>query len=274
MNKKMRIIPLVVLSALGLGCRGSGTESLSPYYAKLDAVPQDKWLALSQKKIFFGHKSVGMNVIDGLKDVLRDRPSIKLEIRESADAAIFSAPVFAHAPVGSNFAPQTKIDHFREIMHSGVGRAVDIAFYKFCFVDVGHSTDVMDLASNYADTLENLSAEFPNAKLVPMTVPLLSGPVGLKSRLKKLLGRLPNYDTDHIQRSAYNDILREKFKGRLFDIAAVESRFSENRVATLKKRGREYEILYSGYTYDGGHLNSVGRQIVAIELLLYLSSIV
>lgn len=264
----------VLLLFFCFGCKGSGMVSMDPYYAKLDAVPQEKLAELSQKKIFFGHKSVGVNILDGLKDVMEARPSIKLDIRESAEPTAFGGPVFAHAFVGTNFEPQTKIDRFREIMESGVGQAVNIAFFKFCFVDVGHSTDLEALFKNYSEIMERLSTEFPGAKFVTFTVPLVSGPIGLKARLKKLLGRLPFYDTDHVQRSLYNDMLRERYKESLFDIAAIESRIGDTKKATFKKGGKEYEILLRGYTHDGGHLNSAGRQIVAIELLLYLASIV
>ncbi|HSA96105.1 MAG TPA: hypothetical protein VLJ16_08640, partial [Acidobacteriota bacterium] len=52
------------------GCAKGAGDVLGPYYARLEAVPQEKWDSLAQKRIFFGHKSVGFNIISGLEDVM------------------------------------------------------------------------------------------------------------------------------------------------------------------------------------------------------------
>jgi hypothetical protein len=54
-------------------------------------------------------------------------------------------------------------------------------------------------------------------------------------------------------------------------MAAIESRIDDTKKATFRDNGKDYELLNRGYTDDGGHLNSIGRQIVAIELLRTLS---
>ena len=59
----------------------------------------------------------------------------------------------------------------------------------------------------------------------------------------------------------------------LFDLAAVESRIDDTRKATFRKDGKDYELLRRGFTDDGGHLNSAGRQVVAIELLRSLAGL-
>ena len=59
--------------------------------------------------------------------------------------------MFAHSPIGTNMDPGSKIARFREIMDSGVGQAADIAFFKFCFIDVDHDTDIDALFESYAD---------------------------------------------------------------------------------------------------------------------------
>jgi len=270
-NYRCLTLLLIVISS---GCAKGGSDVLGPYYARLEAVPQEKWDALAQKRIFFGHKSVGLNIISGLEDVMRRFPSIRLDIRETADPVDFDKPVFAHAQIGRNKLPQSKIDAFREALERGVGQNADIAFFKFCFVDIDHQTDLANLLESYVGTLESLRSMFPGTEFIAFTVPLVSRPVGLVARLKKLLGRMPYYDAEHVQRSLYNDRLRERYKDHLFDLAAVESSVAATRKATLEKGGKEYEILNRAYTDDGGHLNAVGRQIVAIELLIYLASIV
>lgn len=264
----------MILLAISSGCAKGETDMLGSFYARLETVPQEKWNVLAQKRIFFGHKSVGLDIISGLREVMEKYPAIKLDIRETEDPGDFERPVFAHALIGKNKFPQSKIDAFREAMERGLGGKADIAFFKFCFVDIDYQTDLAVLLESYVQALEGLEGRFPNTNFIAFTVPLVSDPIGFMTSLKKLLGRLPHYDAEHVQRSLYNSMLRERYKGDLFDIAAIESRIDGTRRAAFKKGGKAYEILNRAYTTDGGHLNPLGRQIVAIELLIYLASLI
>lgn len=266
-------VALILSAILLTSCQEKGMEILRDSYASLDAISQDNWDALARKKIFFGHKSVGANILEGIREVLGQRPAIKLEIRETTEPDDFAKPVFAHAPIGKNKEPLSKLERFKEIMASGVGRAADIAFFKFCFIDIDHSTDIDSLFESTVKLTESLERQFPSLKIVPFTVPLLSRPVGLKARLEKFLGRLPWYEEDNVRRNQFNDKLRARFKGALFDLASIESRIDGQKKATFRADGKTYELLYRPYTDDGGHLNPVGRQIVAIELLKKLAHI-
>ncbi len=269
----IRIIIVILGLFLSSSCREAKVEIVKDRYVKLDAVSLDRWDALSRKKVFFGHKSVGANIIEGLKDVLSQRPQIRLDVRETDNPAGFTAPVFAHSAIGKNNEPLTKLARFREIMESGVGRESDIAFFKFCFVDVNHDTNLEALFSSYVELVEDLADRFPDLKILTVTVPLLSKPVGVMTRLKKLLGRLPWYEADNVQRNLFNDMLRDRFKGSLFDLAAIESRIDDSKKAVFRESQKEYELLYRPFTDDGGHLNLLGRQVVAIELLTLLAGI-
>ncbi|MCG7852983.1 MAG: hypothetical protein MIO92_10730, partial [Methanosarcinaceae archaeon] len=192
-------------------------EILHRRYSRLDEISQDRWDALSKKKIFFGHKSVGANIIEGLNEVMAHRPKIKLNVRETTDPVDFLEPVFAHSPIGRNKAPLSKLDRFREIIESHVGPTADIAFFKFCFVDIDHETDIESLFKHYVELVDGLNRRFPGLKIVTFTVPLLSKPVGIKTRLKKILGRLPWYEEDNVKRNLFNEKLRARFTDTLFD---------------------------------------------------------
>lgn len=268
----LRVFPLILLLFIS-GCKKGEMNLLGSYYDRLDSISQQDWDSLAQKKIYFGHRSVGQNIIAGLNDVLIKYPAIKLDIRETTDPESFRQPVFAHSGLGQNKLPESKINAFRDVMENGVGQNTDIAFLKFCFVDIDHTTDLQATFNSYVKTVERLEARFPETKIITFTVPLVSQPVGLIIRLKKILGRLPWYETDHVQRNIFNDMLRARFKDSLFDLAAIESRISDTKKASISKDGRRYDILRQDFTDDGGHLNSLGRQIVAIELLCYLATI-
>jgi len=122
----------------------------------LQGVPESTWTKLSQKKIFFGHQSVGYNIIDGVKDLMGEFPRIKLNIIKTSDPADFNKPLFAHTGVGKNTNPQSKIDAFAGIMQNGIGSKADIAFFKFCLVDITAETDAQKVFAEYKNAMSRL----------------------------------------------------------------------------------------------------------------------
>jgi hypothetical protein len=264
------LLPALLVLAF---CGGKKGKPLALAYRQLDEIPPARWAALANERIFFGHKSVGQNIIEGLQDVMKARPGVSLDIRETTDPGDLVKPLFAHAELGKNKAPLTKIEAFRQILEKGLGDRLDVAFFKLCFVDVDHTTDIEDLFVRYSEAVKSLSAEFPKLKILTFTVPLLSKPLGFKERIKKLLGRLPWEEEDNIKRNLYNDKLRQAFKDSLFDLAAFEAAGAGEERSVFVRDGRTYDLLQKAYTSDGGHLNRVGRQIVAIELLKRLAAL-
>jgi lysophospholipase L1-like esterase len=64
--------------------------------------------------------------------------------------------------------------------------------------------------------------------------------------------------TSNAGRQTYNDLVRSYCKANeqwLFDIAAIES---HTGAGVLQLDGSNREILYSGYSADGGHPNDAG----------------
>ena len=55
---------------------------LSEFSQRLKEVPQEKWDRLAQKRVYFGHQSVGQNILDGIKTVMNSFPKIHLNIVE------------------------------------------------------------------------------------------------------------------------------------------------------------------------------------------------
>ncbi len=235
-------------------------------------VPKAVWDSVSQQKIYFGHMSVGFNILDGVRDLQAERRA-KLHILETADPAAFGKPVFAHSPIGKNAYPLSKIDHFRQILESGVGDKADIAFFKLCYVDIHGGTDVEALARAFDDMMEGLQAKFPRLAVVAVTSPLTAVPGGIKTSLKKLLGRGEPDKTANAKREAFNVHLREKYGRLVFDLAALESTLPNGERVTFETDGRIYYALEPSYTDDGGHLNAAGRRIVAAGLLRFLAEL-
>ena len=57
-------------------------------------------------------------------------------------------------------------------MRGGMGRHVDVALMKFCYVNFTTSADVNALFARYRDTMGALERDFPNATFIHVTMPL------------------------------------------------------------------------------------------------------
>ncbi len=252
------------------------TDSNKITLPSIDDVPREYWAKLAEKRIFFGHQSVGYNIIDGIMDVLNERDYIKLNVIEAREPSSFEQPVFAHSQVGMNTEPFSKIERFLEIMDSGVGSKVDIAFFKFCYVDIMRDSDPQEIFDGYSAVLEELKDRYPNTKFLHVTVPIRSVPKGarrnLKQAVKLLIGR-PGFLEDNMMRRRYNDLLNDAYSktGFFFDLANIESVNTGGFRCHAVKGEEKVYVMAPEYTEDGGHLNSLGRKKVAEQLLIILA---
>ncbi len=267
------LLPLALL--IPISCKGTAMSPVEPASQAPDAaVPAAAWDALAKLKVYFGHQSVGHNILDGVRALMKDAPGgARLDIRETSDPAAFAQPVFAHAAIGKNTAPLSKIEHFRQVLESGVGDAADIAFFKLCYVDIHGGTDVEALIRAYDEAIAALQTRFPKLAIPVVTVPLTAIPSGFKESVKKLLGRGEPDKAANVKREAFNAHLRGKYGPLVFDLAALESTAPDGARTTFAAEGGAIPALYPGYTTDGGHLNAEGGRIAAAGLLIYLFEI-
>jgi hypothetical protein len=240
---------------------------------RLQAIPQERWDVLARKKVYFGHQSVGENVLDGLRAVLESSPGIRLDIRETTDPSAFDRPVFAHSRIGQNGDPKGKIDHFRAVLESGVGRQADVALFKLCYIDVDATTDVPALLDHYDRTLADLRAKYPDLTVLAVTVPLTNALPGIKSRIKALLGRGPALIEQNGPRNAVNDHIRQTSGGAVWDLAAAEAMTFGGGRTFVRDGPKTIDLLNPAWTSDGGHLNAAGSIFVATDLLIRLANI-
>lgn len=238
-------------------------------------IPQNKWDNLAKKKIFFGHQSVGYNIVDGIKTVLTENPQIRLNIVETQNPSDFDEGVFAHSRIGTNEDPQSKTEDFSRIINSGVGNKVDIAFHKYCFIDVNGNSDVKQIFNNYALQMKKMTGEYPDVRFIHVTIPLTVIQTGPKAWIKKILGKPIGGVEANIKRNEYNQLLKDTYRGGdlIFDLAAVESGQSNGDFTTFQNNGQTYLSIFKGYSSDGGHLNHLGQKVVAEKLLIFLATI-
>jgi hypothetical protein len=222
------------------------------------------WITISNARIFFGHQSVGYNIVDGINDLKNESHSSLFTILETRRSADFQHPVFAHSAIGKNLDPVSKIDDFVNILESGLADSVDIAFMKLCYVDFNRHTDINRLFEYYQNAMGNLQKKYPHVKIIHFTAPLTIKPQGLKGFVKILLKMDPN-----TERNKYNELIRNHYSdSELFDIAKIESTFPDGSANTYVGG---IPGLVPGYASDGRHLNQQGRLRIASELIKFLA---
>ena len=264
------IAALYAFAILAAACQGE--KSMSEAKPDAKTVSALELAKVAKARIFFGHQSVGYNILSGIGAVALDR-GVELAVVEGRDPKIASGPCVLHATIGANTDPLGKMRDFDTIVRGGVGDWADIAFMKLCYVDLGADTDVETLFAEYKKTMAALARDYPRVAFVHSTAPLTTIEWGLKARLKaiakRLLGR-PVAGADNAARERYNALLRAEYgpSGRLFDLALLESTAPDDPSAGNGNGGR---ALLQRYTTDGGHLNERGSRRAAEGLLALLA---
>ncbi|MFK5954675.1 MAG: SGNH/GDSL hydrolase family protein [Desulfobacterium sp.] len=240
----------------------------------LDKVFSEKWDKLAEQGIFFGHQSVGENVMDGMVAFLEKTRGININLREVVSGRDIRPAQFSHARVGKNQSPQSKMADFSRFIDEGAS-CINLAFLKFCYVDVDRNTPVKQLFQEYRKTMETLEKKYPHIIFVHFTLPLKTPNASWRTRLKSFLGRKSWEYSDNIQRNEYNRVLLKAFENQapVFDVALFEAMAGDGKLSTFREQGKDYLALQEAYSHDGGHLNAAGRQWIATHLLVFLAEL-
>lgn len=227
---------------------------------------------LVTQRIFFGHQSVGDNIVQGIRELMARDPRVYLNIISDADPGRISGPAFVERHVGENANPWSKNEAFRAIVENGLGTQNAIAMLKYCYVDIGSGTDVREVFNAYSDLISKLKKKDPTLKIVHITVPLTTAEPAGKAWFKGVLGK-PTARQDNIKRNQFNQFLREAYQSdSIFDLAEVESTCADGSRCLFMDGDTKAYTLSSEYTSDGGHLNHAGRRAVALRLLMILAN--
>jgi hypothetical protein len=220
------VVLLVSLALSACGSKSTGSIVMTSKVTLSD--PEIR--SLETKKIFFGHQSVGDNILQGIRDIMKDDPRLQLKIVHSDDPESVPGPAFVETYVGENRYPRTKNAAFASILDNGMGRQGGIAFYKYCYVDFDSSTDVNRMFEDYRKEIADIKAKYPSLQIVHATAPLaaLEPEPRIKTWLRILLGKMGARDVS-AKRAAFNNLLRQTFAGKdpIFDLAEVESTYPD-----------------------------------------------
>jgi hypothetical protein len=221
---------------------------------------------LSSRKILFGHASVGNDIIAGMEELSLGEPILKIiTTRSESD---FTLNGLYHFIVGKNTFPKSKCDAFREfLLQSERGTTFNIAFFKFCFVDFDEHSDVQAIFTYYTETISAVQARFPELVILHVTTPLTTHSWGIRSRIRNLV----KGDPANEKRNKFNDLLLDRYKSQVFNLAGVESTRPDGERVTFSHNGMLYYSLYNPYASDSGHLNKLGRRTVAAAMLHFLA---
>lgn len=241
----------------------------------IDDVSDTVWEKLSKRKIYFGHQSVGDNIIDGIEKIVMVYPDINLRIVDIKQSHNIMPGTLAHLKVGKNKDPRSKIEAFVQHINGGIGDAMDVAALKLCYIDIMADANSENIFSTYKNEIANIQTAYPDLTIVHFTVPLTTLQTGPKAWVKKILGRSPYGIQENMNRHRYNTLLREKYQGKepILDIAMIESTYPDGTRATFEVDGKTYFSMVPEYTVDGGHLNEIGRKKVAEQLILLLADL-
>lgn len=261
MNSKSCIILIIIIFII-LGCNEKPRTEYN--FKKID----DNIIeVLKEKKIFFGHQSVGYNIIRGIENL-----GTGIQVQELEGGHNVIKPGIYHATNGENSFPKSKVDAFKaRIRDRHLGNEFDVAFFKFCYVDFNKDSDVVEIFNYYTDAIESIKKEFPKLRIVHVTTPLTTHTYGIKSFIKNLLSG----DISNVKRNQFNALLVNKYKNKdpIYDLAMIVSTHPDGKREIFMYQNQTYYALVKEYTYDRGHLNEVGRHLAAKELLKVLSAI-
>lgn len=217
-------------------------------------------------RVFLGHQSVGANLIEGIPGVYETAgvtaPPITTDPTDTTDG------FFAHAYIGQNTDPLSKIQDFDTTMRGGMAEKVDVAAMKLCWVDFNSETDVDAIFTAYSETMDALARDYPDVTFLYVTTPLTTETTGVKGWVKGLLGRDAN-SADNVVREQYNGLMRQTYgdTGRLFDLALLESTAPDGTRVSGEYDGSTFYALAPEWASDPGHLNAAGSQMVAGQFM-------
>jgi hypothetical protein len=275
-TRRFRLMPVLLCLVVPAACANAepmDLERTMHVRTSLRDVSEVEWHALASRRIYFGHQSVGRDIMAGVRRVLQDNRHIPLRVVSADDPQQVEGPAFVEGRIGRNRLPETKSDAFAAVLAGGFGAETNaVAMYKYCYVDVLADTDEEELFRDYVARTDALRAQYPGLTIVHFTLPLHTAPGGILEPLRTMLG-MPTQTRLNIKRNRYNELLREHYAGRqpMFDIALIESTRPGGQRAYSRYAGAKVYMLAPEWTRDGGHLTPEAQYRVAEQLLVFLA---
>ena len=234
-------------------------------------VTMEQWASLSGRTFYFGHQSVGADIVEGVREIGAERAEIKLRV--VSGSSVPSPGTLNAFRIGRNEEPESKNAAIVETT-GGVLGPRPVVMFKYCYVDVHEKTDPAKLFDGYRRTVDRLRTQQSEATLVHVTVPLTREPSLLRYAMNKLRGMATGRE-DNAVRDKYNRLLRATYVGKepVFDLAALETTRADGTLEHGVIRGAKIPALAREWSADNGHLNAAGRRRAAEQLLALFATL-
>jgi hypothetical protein len=222
-----------------------------------DVIPDNVINKIKQMDIYFEHASVGGNIVDGLNTLTASNNRYNITIT-NMNSSPNSGWFLANNGIGENNRGNPGLENKVDVFYTNMSTTLlsnnlNIAMFKFCFID--SPSNPSEEFTYTKNIIESLERQIPGTVFVWWTMPIETNGNG-------------NYG-----RNEYNKLVRNYCSQKskfLLDIADIEC-YSPDNIKQSDSSG--YEILYSGYASDNGHLNTSGALRVANALWVLFSRI-
>jgi hypothetical protein len=233
-----------------------------------------RWANVASRTIYFGHQSVGRDVMAGLSRLNEDR-GLALRVVQTDNPGSLTGPAFVHFMAGNNRDYASKNAALLRLLEARHRENEAIVLLKYCYVDINNGRDADSVFAAYCEMAETIQFEHPDVTLVHTTIPLTTVESLIRARSRQLLGR-PTLRRAAIARHRYNELVRAEFAGNqpIFDLARIEATRSNGTLATFMARDSLIEILAPENTWDGGHLSTRCQLATAAALLDVLADVI
>ena len=229
------------------------------------------WRTFATTLVYFGHQSVGGNIVSGLREMNDSGAGFPLTIVRSRKRASVGANGLVEFLIGENGRPESKLADFAVALEQIGDTAEAVAMFKYCYLDITAETNVEALFARHRDAVRAMRVKHPNLTFVHFTVPLTAVESRPRYIAKRLLGKSTMRDSN-ARRNAFNALLRSTYADEpIFDLARIESTRPDGSRSFFRSGTDTVHTLAAELTDDGGHLNSTGRSVAARELVAVIA---
>ena len=243
------------------------------------ATDLDRLRALSSKRIYFQHASVGGEVCGvydpggftapwGLLKIIADNPGSGTSVgRSCTTAEAIPAGTIGELGAGQyNGQPAAKLTFFDTTVRAGLGGVLDMVLLKLGYADFDQNGNLTGaggghydawFAGTYKPAMDALQARYPSTAVVHVTVPL--------NPCSAYWGNAGMH--------AFNELLRKNYPpNRVFDLAYWQSVSPSNSTPQIGEDGAP--CMNDAWKIPGdAHVNQAGANWLAKKLLAFLAGI-
>lgn len=214
--------------------------------AAFDRLTPAELTRLRSANVLWGHQSVGRDLIGGAN-------ALGFPFTTVSAAADYGRVHLGEALIAENRDPERKIRSFNELfVGRTIGSAVQVAAFKFCWIDFNSDTDLDALLTHYTQAVEQAQQRYPTVRFFHVTPPITSDEPR-ENRIRVEFGRR----------------LRERFAARavVLDLSEIQSTRDDGSRCVRDRA----PVLCDTYRSDEGHFNPDGARRAAKAFLFAIA---